>query len=80
MQGTRGKNYAPGIFKRYAMMYSAYFKEGRLITDDSFMDVKFEELEKDQSGQIEKILQQLNVKYFKDLKSDLEKYVASIAD
>lgn len=79
MQGARDKDHTPGIIKRYAMMYDAYFDERNLIPANNLIDVKFESLEKDQMGQIARIYQQLNIEGFGNLRPRLEQYIASIS-
>lgn len=80
MQRPKSHNLAQGIIKRYVMMYNAYFEERKLIPANNFMEIKFEELERDKIGQVEKIYNQLNINGFETLLPSLKEYVASISD
>lgn len=80
LQRFPSRNLAPGIIKRYQLMYDAYFEERELIPKDNFIEIKFEELEKNQIEEVGKIYHHLGLKNFYDVRPDLEKYVASISD
>lgn len=80
LQHFESNNLEQGIIKRYQMMYDAYFEQRTLIPTNNFMEIKFEELEQDKIGQVEKIYQKLNIDGFSDLKPALTEYVASISD
>lgn len=68
-----------GIIRRYVMMYSSFFSERELIPKDQFIDVAFEDLEKDMVGTIQKIYTRLNIEGFSEFEPSLEKYVQSIS-
>ena len=80
MQRPKTHNIAPGIIKRYALMYDAFFEQRELIPANNFIEIKFEELEQDKIGQVEKIYNQLNINGFETLLPSLKEYVASISN
>lgn len=69
-----------GIFKRYKIMYDAFFRERSLIPAGNYCEIFFEDLEKDKIGQVEKIYDTLSLPGFDTFKPKLEQYLSSIKD
>jgi len=67
------------VFRRYKLMYDAYFKDREAISVDRFIDISFEELETDMVGQIEKIYQRINIDGFGEVEPKLVEYIESIS-
>lgn len=66
------------IIKIYKEMMKSYFKEKRLIPSNNLIDVKFENLEDDTIGQLERIYTKLNLQGFDKNKNRFEFYLEQI--
>ncbi len=79
LQRPRAGDFDAWVIRQYREMYDAYFEERRLIPEGRFVEVGFEELEKDPVGQVRRIYQVLGLPEFRVVQPDLEGYVASLA-
>lgn len=68
-----------GILQRYTTMYDAFFEDATLIPEQNFVEVRFEDLERDPVDIVSKIYQSLSLADFDTVRPKLESYVASIA-
>ena len=66
------------ILARYKNMFDAYFEDIQLIPDGRLYDVKFDDLERDPVGEVEKIYQGLSFDNFGSFKPDLQRYVGTL--
>ncbi len=69
-----------GILRRYRILYDAFFEERSLIPARQYHEVAFEELEKDPMEQMQLLYKKLTLPGFTELRPQLQRYVASIAD
>lgn len=68
-----------GILKRYSMMYDAFFRERRLIPDNRFHEVRFEDLERDPVGEVHRLYDALEIDGFQEFRPKLQAYCDSQA-
>lgn len=80
LQHPRTTDFTNGIIKRYAEMYDAFFAERDLIPHGNYLEICFEELDRDQFGQVQKIYEYLKIPNFDKFQPTLKPYVESIAD
>ncbi|MDJ0614352.1 MAG: sulfotransferase [Rhizobiaceae bacterium] len=66
------------ILQRYVTMYDAYFEDRKLIPDDRFHEIRFDDLEADTVQEIEKTYAALSLDGFPEFKPSLERYVSSL--
>jgi hypothetical protein len=59
-------------------MMNSYFKEKKLIPSNNLIDIKFEDLESDTIGQLERIYNKLNLQGFDKNKNRFEIYLEQI--
>lgn len=67
-----------GILQRYRNMYDAYFEDLALIPEGRICDLRFDALEADPFGQIEKVYDQLGLEGFETFAPNLRAYVGSL--
>ncbi len=63
------------ILENYKTMYDAYFDERPLLPDHQLYELKYEELEKDMVGEVEKIYTHFGINGFDTTRKRLEDYV-----
>jgi len=68
------------ILTEYVDMYEAYFKDVKDLSQESHVEIRFEDLEDDMVGQVGLIYDRLNIAGFEKFKPELEKYVNSIRE
>ncbi len=68
-----------GIIRRYQSMYEAFFQDIKQIPQGNFIDIAFEELEKDFYGVVERIYETLNLPGFQDFSLILKQRLAEFA-
>lgn len=66
------------IINTYKKVYNSYFSQKDLIKKENFIEISFEELEKDTIGTIGKIYSKLNICNFNEMKPKLANYIESI--
>ncbi|MFX1326031.1 MAG: sulfotransferase, partial [Promethearchaeota archaeon] len=66
------------IIEIYKDMMNNYFKEKKLIPIGNLVEVKFEDLEKDEIGQLKRIYKELNLPGFENNKNFFENYLNEI--
>ena len=66
-----------GIYRRMA---EAYLEQRELIPEGRLVEIRYEELEQDKTGQVQHIYQALGLDGYEAFAPDLDDYVASIAD
>jgi len=62
------------IINDYKIMYDAFFDQKDLIPEDQLCELRFEDLEKNKSVEVEKIYKKLNLGGFENLKSKIEHF------
>lgn len=67
-----------GILQRHETMYDAYFADLPLIPKDRICEVRFEDLEADPTGEIQKIYSRLSLDDYQSFKPKLDQYVGSL--
>ena len=68
------------ILNTYDKLYNCFFNDKDLLNDNNFVDVSFEELERDTIGTIKKIYESVNIGDFDNIKPELEKYLEENKD
>ncbi len=68
------------IILTYKKVYQAYLEQFHLIPKNNFVDIAFEDLEKDTIGTIKNIYEKLNINGFDKMKSNLEKYLNKLGN
>lgn len=78
----RAVNHDPseGIFRRFRLMYDAFFEERKLIPSGQFCELAFADLEKDPVGQMRNIYQQLGLEGFDTVEAEMRRYLPTVAD
>lgn len=71
---------AEGIFRRFRLMYDAYFEERRLIPPGQLCEIAFTDLEKDPVGQVRMIYEKLSLGGFDAVEPELRRYLPTVAD
>lgn len=66
------------ILRRYTELYDAFFEEKALIPPGRFVEVAFEDVERDPVGQVRAIYEQLGLQGFSAFQPALDAYVASL--
>lgn len=69
-----------GILRRYRAMYAAFFRDRALIPAGRYIEVAYEDLERDMIGQVQRIYEGLGLAGFAAMRLQLEDYVASTVD
>ncbi len=67
-----------GILIRYQEMYNAFFEQSQLIPHGRFVEIRFEQLEKDMIGNIRLIYEKLGIPGYPENEPDLRAYVETI--
>jgi hypothetical protein len=67
------------VIRRYKIMYDAFFEERALIPGHRFLEVSFEDLERDPVVQVKRIYDHLNMPGFDAMQPALQRYVDSTA-
>ena len=68
------------VLEVYRRMYDAFFAQQPQIPEGNYCHLRFEDLEKDPLGELEKIYEQLGLPTFEEVRPALVSYLASIAD
>jgi hypothetical protein len=68
------------VLRQYRQMYDAYFADRTLVPSGQLHEVRFEELERDPLGGIDRIYAALSLPDFGDVRPALVEYVASLRD
>ncbi|WP_338238051.1 sulfotransferase [Persicobacter diffluens] len=63
------------ILRIYVQMYEKYEREKALIPEGNLMEIRFEDLEQDNLGMLEKIYQQLDLGNFEESRPAFEAYI-----
>ncbi len=79
VQRPRADDLDDWILRQYREMYDAFFEERGLIPEGQLHEVGYEELEKDQVGQVRRVYEALNLPEFGPAEPGLRRYVGSIA-
>ncbi len=78
------KNYTYDVTERilntYEKVYECFFDGKKLLNEENFVDISFEELEKDIFGTVKKIYDSINMGDFENIKPALEKFVEENKD
>lgn len=69
-----------GILRRYKAMYDAFFEDRGLIPAGHYVEVAYEDVERDMVGQVQRIYEALNLPGFADVRPKLQEYVDSVSD
>jgi hypothetical protein len=67
------------LIRQYRLMYDAFFEDRTLIPRGNYVEVAFEQLERDPIGEIRKIYQTLSLPDFTTFEPSLQKYFNSLA-
>jgi hypothetical protein len=79
LQRSDNQPVAERVIRQYQAMYERFFEERDLIPTGRFHELSFEELERDQVGQVSRIYQKLDIGGFESVRPALEQYVSSLA-
>lgn len=74
LQSLNTKEFIPRIFRSYTNMYDAYFRDIPKLKDDQFIDIAYEDLEKNKTQTIGLIYEKLGLHNFTKFEPDLRKY------
>ena len=66
-----------GILQRYTTMYDAFFSHRCLIPNSRFHEVRFDDLERDPVGEMQRIYKQLELQGFQEFQPKLQAYADS---
>jgi len=66
------------VINHYKLMYDAYFRDVQAIPSDHFIDIAFEDLERDTFGEIKKIYNMLNLSGFERAQEAIKQYIDSL--
>lgn len=77
-KGGRGR-LRDDILRRYQLLYEAFFEEKDLVPEGQFSEVRFEDLEQDMVGQMERIYAELRLDGFEQARPRIEEYVRANA-
>ena len=69
-----------GILQRYSTMYDAFFKDRDLIPESRFHEVRFDDLERDPVGMVQRMYEQLDLGRFEAFRPKLQAYADSLAN
>jgi len=75
LQKSNGKTVTQNIIKRYASMYDTFFEDKKLLPDNQYIEIGFEELENDKMGCIKKIYKQLDIPGYNELEPKLQEHI-----
>ncbi len=67
-----------GILRRYRLMYDAYLEQRSEVPAGQLCEVRFEDLERDKAGQVERVYRELNLPRFEAVKPRLAEFVGSL--
>jgi omega-hydroxy-beta-dihydromenaquinone-9 sulfotransferase len=69
-----------GILRRYQKMYEAFFEQRRLIPDDHYVEIAFEELDANKLGVLRDLYARLDIPGFEQAQPEFENYLKRTAD
>lgn len=69
-----------GILSRYRAMYAAFFEDRVLIPAGQYVEVAYEDVERDMIGTVARIYETLSLPGFTGMRPALQRYVDSVAD
>lgn len=67
-----------GILQRYTAMFDAFFADRPLIPEGRFTEIRFEDLEADPVGQLQRIYNDLSLDGFADFRPKVQRYLATL--
>lgn len=79
VQVPAGIDFDEQAIRQYRVMYDAFFAQKDLIPAGRFIDIAYEELERDPLGQLEAVYRGLGLDGFEQARPLIERYLASIA-
>lgn len=79
LQRPRVRDLDDWILRQYRTMYDTFFEERVLIPEGHFCEVRFEELERNPIGQLERVYGELGLPPFAETRSTVEGYARSVA-
>jgi hypothetical protein len=68
------------IFRRYSLMYDAFFDDVRLIPPGHFCEVRFENLEQDMRGTVKRVYEELDLPGYAAAEEPINRYITSVSD
>lgn len=71
---------ADGIFRRFRLMYDAFFEERCLIPPEHYCEIAFTDLENDPVGQMRRIYQKFGLDGFDAVEAELNRYLPTVAN
>jgi hypothetical protein len=77
---VEGQAYADRFLSRYAAMETECYRVAERLPPNRFLDVRFEDLERDPLGEIRRIYAHLELEFTSQFGARLESYLRSIAD
>lgn len=69
-----------GILRRYRAMYDAFFEDRSLVPPGQYVEIAYEDLERDMMGQVAQIYETLALPGYAEMRPRLQAYVDSVSD